>query len=90
MSDIHIDSMSIFDEVEEHPDCTVQILKNSVTGEVSIGWTENQRGECGWCGGRSVEWSVIDEDFGQYVHPNFIRYCFHCGRKLKEGDDENA
>ena len=34
-------NMSIYDEVELHTDCTVQILKNSVTGEISIGWWDN-------------------------------------------------
>lgn len=29
---------NIFDEVEEVPNCTVQILRNSVTGEISVGW----------------------------------------------------
>lgn len=29
---------NIFDEVEEIPNCTVQILRNSVTGEISVGW----------------------------------------------------
>ena len=33
--------MNVYDEVEEHKDCTVQILRNSVTGEISIGWYEN-------------------------------------------------
>lgn len=32
---------NIFDEVEVHENCTVQILRNSVTGETSIGWWEN-------------------------------------------------
>jgi hypothetical protein len=30
--------MNIFDEEEIHHNCTVQILTNSITGEVSIGW----------------------------------------------------
>ena len=29
--------MSFFDIVETHPNCTVQILRNSVTGDVSVG-----------------------------------------------------
>ena len=29
-----------YDEVEIHENCTVQILKNSRTGEVSVGWWE--------------------------------------------------
>jgi len=31
----------MFDIEELHPNCTVQILKNSVTGEMSLGWWEN-------------------------------------------------
>lgn len=33
---------NIFDIEEIHPNCTVQILTNSVTGEVSVGWWENE------------------------------------------------
>ena len=33
--DVHMD---IYDEEEIIPHCTVQILRNSVTGDVSIGW----------------------------------------------------
>lgn len=36
-----IEHMNLYDEVEEHPNCTVQILTNSTTGEVSVGWWEN-------------------------------------------------
>lgn len=32
---------NIFDEEEIHENCTVQILKNSQTGEISVGWWEN-------------------------------------------------
>ena len=32
---------NVFDQIEEHPNCTVQILKNSVTGEISVGWYPN-------------------------------------------------
>lgn len=32
---------SLFDVEELHPNCTVQILRNSVTGETSLGWWEN-------------------------------------------------
>ena len=31
---------NIFDVVEEHENCFVQVLKNSVTGEISVGWRE--------------------------------------------------
>ena len=32
---------NIYDEEEIHENCTVQILRNSVTGEESVGWLEN-------------------------------------------------
>ena len=33
---------NIYDVEEIHPDCTVQILRNTVTGEQSVGWWENK------------------------------------------------
>lgn len=33
--------LSIYDEEEVHPNCTVVIWRNSVTGEESWGWTDN-------------------------------------------------
>ncbi len=39
--DIQIET-NIFDQVEEYPNCTVQVLTNSVTGEVSVGWWPNE------------------------------------------------
>lgn len=32
----------IFDIVEEHDHCHVQVLRNSITGEVSVGWWEEK------------------------------------------------
>lgn len=32
---------ALYDEEEIHENCTVQVLRNSVTGEVSVGWWEN-------------------------------------------------
>ena len=32
---------NIFDEEETYDDCTVQILRNTTTGETSIGWWRN-------------------------------------------------
>lgn len=32
---------NIFNKEEVYPNCTVQILTNTVTGEVSIGWWDN-------------------------------------------------
>lgn len=31
----------IFDQVETYTNCTVQVLTNSITGAVSIGWWQN-------------------------------------------------
>lgn len=33
---------NIFDEVELYTNCSVQILRNSVTGEESVGWWINE------------------------------------------------
>ena len=35
---------NIFDQEEIYPNCTVQVLTNTVTGEVSIGWWRNDVG----------------------------------------------
>ena len=34
--------MNLFDEEELHPNATVQILRNTITGVVSIGWWDNE------------------------------------------------
>lgn len=34
--------VGIYDREEIHENCTVQVLTNSVTGEVSVGWWENE------------------------------------------------
>ncbi|MCQ4770324.1 hypothetical protein NE579_07590 [Intestinimonas massiliensis] len=36
----HVET-NIFDIEEIYPNCTVQVLRNSVTGEVSVGWWKN-------------------------------------------------
>lgn|GEM_PF-5807866 len=35
-------TINIYDQEEIHHNCTVQILSNSVTGEVSIGWWKDE------------------------------------------------
>ena len=42
MEDIKIET-NIFDKEEIYPNCTVQILTNTVTGEVSVGWWKNPK-----------------------------------------------
>ena len=34
-------NISYYDKVETHENCTVQILTNTQTGDVSVGWWEN-------------------------------------------------
>lgn len=36
---------TVFDQEEIHEDCTVVIWRNSVTGEESVGWYENEKEE---------------------------------------------
>ena len=36
---------NVYDECEIHKNCTVEIWKNSTTGEISIGWYENGKTE---------------------------------------------
>lgn len=33
--------INLFDEEETYPDCTVQVLRNSITGSESVGWWRN-------------------------------------------------
>lgn len=33
--------INLYDIEETYPNCTVQILRNSVTGDVSVGWVRN-------------------------------------------------
>lgn len=35
-------TVPIYDLCEKHENCTVEVWKNSVTGELSIGWHENK------------------------------------------------
>ena len=39
--DLMLDEFNMFDDEEIHENCTVQIWKNSVTGETSVGWWRN-------------------------------------------------
>ena len=38
---------NLFDVEEVYPNCTVQIWRNSVTGETSVGWWPNEEGQDG-------------------------------------------
>ena len=37
-----VDEVNIYDKEELHTDCTVQILRNSITGQWSFGWWPNK------------------------------------------------
>ena len=43
---------------------------------------------CPWCqnheGKTDLDFSIIDDDFGQYVHYTMINFCPFCGRALYE------
>ena len=36
---------NIYDQEEIHHGCIVQVLRNSVTGDVSVGWWKEKKGE---------------------------------------------
>lgn len=36
---------------------------------------------CAWC---KADYTIIDDDFGQPIRKKMIKFCWHCGRKLKE------
>ena len=35
--------INVYDKEETYPNCTVQVLTNTVTGDVSVGWWKNER-----------------------------------------------
>lgn len=55
----------------------MQIVNNSPTIDVG-----NKQG-CAWC---KAEYTIIDDDFGQPLHPNYVKYCFYCGKKIEENN----
>ncbi len=43
--DMMVDSIGVYNEEEIHENCTVQILRNSITGAFSFGWWKNVEAE---------------------------------------------
>lgn len=41
---------------------------------------------CAWC---KAEYTIIDDEFAQPISQKMIKFCWHCGRKLK-GDNEST
>jgi len=39
--DMMLDSIGVYNEEEIHENCTVQIWRNTVTGETSVGWWQD-------------------------------------------------
>lgn len=55
----------------------------------------NEQKPCPWCHTHrkkeivpmkkhEMDWSVMDDDFGQYVRSTLIHYCPFCGRNIDE------
>lgn len=44
------------------------------------GKAESKDKPCAWC---KAEYTIIDDDFGQPVHPTKVKFCFNCGRRLR-------
>ena len=40
--------INAYDKEGIYHDCTVQVLTNTVTGEVSVGWWRNEKKPKGW------------------------------------------
>lgn len=40
--EIEVNDVDIYDQEEIYTNCTVQVLRNSVTGKVSVGWWKNE------------------------------------------------
>ena len=38
--DMMLDSIGVYNEEEIHENCTVQVWRNTVTGETSVGWRQ--------------------------------------------------
>ena len=47
MNDVLKVETNIFDKREVFTDCTVEVLTNTVTGEVSVGWWQNSNPPAG-------------------------------------------
>ena len=41
-NDFSVDEVNFFDQEEVHENCTVVIWRNSVTGDESVGWWDNE------------------------------------------------
>ena len=80
---------NVFDKERIYPNCTVQILTNSITGEESIGWWVNKKKT------KPLVWWVYISDFNRncikkhnvFNHYRFYQDCRKNYRKNKERAD---
>ena len=53
-------------------------------------YADSNRHFCRWChdekGNPETSFSVIDDDFAQFVPDFFVKYCPFCGRAIREGE----
>lgn len=56
------------------------VCPNCGTAKVKL---EKEEKNCPWCR-PSSEYTIIDDDFGQPLHPKMIKFCFNCGRDLRK------
>lgn len=62
--------------------------------EKEIDKMQSELKPCPWCYGKNgktdLDFTIIDDDFGQPVHPKLIKFCPFCGRSLQKGVTANA
>ena len=59
-------------------------IKNTIASYYLDHMNDDER--CPWCtnvnGKTDLDFSIIDDNFGQYVHQHMIKFCPFCGRRL--------
>lgn len=59
-------------------------IKNAIASYYLDHMNDDER--CPWCtnanGKTDLDFSIIDDNFGQYVHQRMIKFCPFCGRRL--------
>ena len=84
----------LYDECEIHRNCTVEVWRNSQTGETSVGWYDEEfRGR--WELTNAEDWgekywqcSVCGCGESSYDCNYHTNYCPNCGAKMDADEDE--